>query len=352
MKTKLVMLLTAVVLLQFAACSGSKEVTKSKEFLDAGMFDQAIILLKQEVQTNPKNAEAHMLLGAAYLGNGMTALAEQELNTATVLDEGVKKEASKRCYEVAKYLLKNNKAQSHTALIKAKEYDPSLEKDEQFFFLANIDTEDNDSSRTDAAKRYLTLFPSGANTAQAIYILAEGLMSSGDRDQAKLYFNQLSSQYGSTEWGKKATEQLANWVAEYNVRLDTKLQQVDTKIQVKRGQSITISAAGRINGSSTPNDGAYKWVGPDGWGSDPTFNQGRTGPLPRGESFMALCVRIGTEKLSVSDGRWRLAGSNVHFIADEDGTIHLTVNDANDPTGMGDWWTDNQGELAVKIQIK
>src|SRR6267142_1626236 len=91
--------LTLLAMLLASACSGSKEVTKSKEFLDAGMFDQAIILLKQEVQTNPKNAEAHMLLGAAYLGTGMTALADQELNTATVLDDGIKKEASKRCYE-------------------------------------------------------------------------------------------------------------------------------------------------------------------------------------------------------------------------------------------------------------
>jgi Tfp pilus assembly protein PilF len=352
MKQRLGLALATVALLLTVACGSSKEVNRAREFIDAGMFDQAVILLKQEVQTNPKNAEAHMLLGAAYLGSGMTALAEQELNTATVLDDGIKKEASKRCYEVAKYLVKSNKAQAHTALMKAKEYDPSLDKDEQFFFLSNIDTEDNDSSRTDAAKRYLTLFPSGANTAQAIYILAEGLMSSGDRDQAKLYFNQLSSQYGSTEWGKKASEQLANWVAEYNVQLDTKLQQLDTKIQVKKGQSVTISATGRINGSSTPGDGAYKWVGPDGWGSDPTFNQGRAGPLPRGESFMALCVRIGTGKLSVNDGRWRVAGSNVQFIADQDGAIHLTVNDANDPTGMGDWWTDNQGEIAVKIQIK
>ncbi|HVQ38252.1 MAG TPA: tetratricopeptide repeat protein [Pyrinomonadaceae bacterium] len=349
-KTMVGVALSAILLL--SACTGSKEVTKSKEFLDAGMFDQAIILLKQEVQTNPKNAEAHMLLGAAYLGNGMTALAEQELNTATVLDEGIKQEASKRCYEVAKYLAKTNKAQSHTALIKAKEYDPSLEKDEHFFFLANIDTEDSESYRTDAAKRYLTLFPSGPSTAQATYTLAEGLMSSGDRDQAKVYFNQLASQFASTEWGKKAGDQLANWVAEYNIQLNTTLQDFDTKIQVKKGQTITILGTGRINGSSNPSDGAYKWVGPDGWGSDPTFNQGRTGPLQRGQSFMALCVRIGTGKLPVNDGRWRLAGSNFQFTADQDGTAHLTVNDVNDPTGMGDWWSDNQGELAVKIQIK
>lgn len=219
MRHRLDFAIAAAGLLLVIACGASKEVSKAREFIDAGMFDQAIILLKQEVQTNPKNAEAHMLLGAAYLGNGMTALAEQELNTATVLDDSIKKEASKRCYEVAKYLVKSNKAQAHTALMKAKEYDPSLDKDEQFFFLANIDTEDNESSRTDAAKRYLTLFPSGTNRAQATYVLAEGLVSSGDRNQAKIYFNQLASQFGSTEWGKKASDRIAHWTENIVIRV-------------------------------------------------------------------------------------------------------------------------------------
>src|SRR5712692_3580348 len=104
-------------------CGASKEVTKAREFIDAGMFDQAIILLTQEAQANPKNAEAHMLLGVANLGNGNTTVAEQELNTAIVLDESIKQEASKRCYEVGKHLAQTNKAGAHTALMKARAYD-------------------------------------------------------------------------------------------------------------------------------------------------------------------------------------------------------------------------------------
>lgn len=165
------------------------------------MFDQAIILLKQEVQSNPKNAEAHMLLGIAYLGNGTTSLAEQELNTAIVMDSSLKSEASKRCYDIAKQLVKNDKSKANTALMKAKEYDPSLEKDEQFFFLANIDTELSDMARMEAAKKYLTLFPSGANTAQATYELAEGLMSS-DKKQDKIYFTQVARAISRNGMGK------------------------------------------------------------------------------------------------------------------------------------------------------
>src|SRR5437763_1847558 len=114
-------------LLLVVACGASKEITKAKEFIDAGMFDQAIILLKQEVQTNPKSAEAHMLLGVSYLGSGATTLAEQELNTATILDDSIKRDTSKRCYEVAKYVVKTNKADAHAALVKAKECDPNRE---------------------------------------------------------------------------------------------------------------------------------------------------------------------------------------------------------------------------------
>src|SRR5205085_5384731 len=121
--------------------------------------------------------------------------------------------------DVAKYLVKTNKSKAHTALMKAKELDPSLQRDEQFFFLAYIDTEDNDVARMDAAKKYLTLFPSGANTAQVIYELAEGLKSSGDRNQAKIYFSQVASQFPTTEWGKKANDRLAHWAETTVIRV-------------------------------------------------------------------------------------------------------------------------------------
>ena len=243
-----------LIILSVLGCSGSKEVIKAKEFIDAGMFDQATILLKQEIQSAPKNAEAHMLLGVAYLGQGMSALAEQELNTATVLDNSITKEAAKRCLDVAKYLVKSNKSNAHAALMKAKELDPSLERDETFFFLTYIDTEENEMVRMEAAKKYLTLFPSGPNTAQATYELAESLMSSGDRDQAKTYYAQLVSQSLATEWGKKASNRLADWVEIKELSIPSQDDWYDTGITLSKGAKLSISASGKwSNGGDVPH---------------------------------------------------------------------------------------------------
>ncbi len=97
----------------FVSCTTSKEVTRAKEFLDAGMFDNAILVLNQEIQSNPKNAEAHMLLGVAQLGTGMSN--SPELNTAMALDSSLKNEASKRCYRVGQLLAKNDKSKANVA---------------------------------------------------------------------------------------------------------------------------------------------------------------------------------------------------------------------------------------------
>ena len=293
------------------------------------MFDQAIILLKQEVQTNPKNAEAHMLLGAAYLGNGMTALADQELNTATVLDDGIKNEASKRCYEVAKLLVKNNKAQAHTALMKAKEYDPLLDKDEQFFFLANVDTEDNDSSRTDAAKRYLTLFPAGTNRAQATYAVAEGLLSNGAREESKSYFQQLTTQFPGTEWSKKAADTLANWIDTKDVVISAQQMWVDTGVVVVSGQSITLHASGT-------------W---DNARGDPSLGFGPNGRDNLWPGTILASARLGALIGKIGNNIF-LVGDNYSANAPASGKLLLTINDV---PGTFD---DNWGAVNVRISYR
>jgi tetratricopeptide (TPR) repeat protein len=296
-------------ILLVSACSGSKEIRKAKEFLDAGMFDQATILLKQEVQSDPKNAEAHMLLGVAYLGQGMNALAEQELNTATVLDNSLNREAAKRCYDIAKYLVKANKSKAQTALMKAKELDPSLEKDEQFFFLAYLDTEDNEMARMEAAKKYLTLFPSGANTAQASYQLAEGLVSSGDRDQAKVYFSQVASQFPATEWGKKASDRLAAWTETKRVSVPADAMWFDTGITLAKGAKLDIRASGQWSDGGLPLH--Y-------WGANGTGNPW-PGTLVASANLDALVGKIGNVTF--------LAGESYSGNSPASGKLYLSMND-------------------------
>ncbi|RLE00063.1 MAG: hypothetical protein DRJ11_12185 [Candidatus Aminicenantes bacterium] len=50
----------------FIGC-GSKQMKKAKEFVEVGMYEEAIPLLEMEVKEHPKNSEAHFLLGKAYL---------------------------------------------------------------------------------------------------------------------------------------------------------------------------------------------------------------------------------------------------------------------------------------------
>jgi hypothetical protein len=122
----------------------------------------------------------------------------------------------------------------------------------------------NESSRTNAAKSYLTLFPAGMNRAAATYAVAEGLLSSGARDEAKSYFQQVTTQFPGTEWSKKASDALANWIETRDVTIPAQQMWVDSGITVSRGQTLNIQASGRwTNGDPPfgPNGGGHTWPG-------------------------------------------------------------------------------------------
>ena len=129
-----------------------------------------------------------------------------------------------------------------------------------------------------------------------------------------------------------------------------------TGIHLRKGQQVRILASGPVNasGEATKNDAAYKWVGPDGWQTDPPFNSGRKGPLSGGQSFMALAGRVSKSTPSVSDGQWTLIGSERVITVEQDGELFLVVNDKiEDQNGniYADWFTNNQGGLSIEVQV-
>lgn len=307
------------------ACGSSKEVKRAREFIDARMFDQAIVLLNQEIQQNPKNGEAHMLLGECYLGKGVFGQAEQEFNTATLLDKDLTSQVSKDCYALGKDLAKGNKTNAHRALMMAVKYDPSLEKDEQFYFLTYVDTEDDQGARTDGAKKYMTLFPSGANRAQATYDVAEGLLSNGARDEAKSYFQQVTTQFPGTEWGKKAGDALANWTETKELTLSAQESWLDTGITLIKGQAFTIHASGQW--SNGPCCGSY---GPNG--------------LNRFDAQAILpSTQVGTLLGKIS-GSVFVIGEEYSGHSPAAGKILLSMND------IPNEFSDNSGTLSVHIE--
>jgi Tfp pilus assembly protein PilF len=78
-------LLILALLLACTGC-GKSDVEKSKEFIKADKFPQAIELLSKRVAQNPEDAEAHFLLGVAFINADKLAEADEQFAIAVRLN--------------------------------------------------------------------------------------------------------------------------------------------------------------------------------------------------------------------------------------------------------------------------
>ena len=85
MRLKLPLVFTAFVALLLASVSPcfalfSNDVDKAKEFMAAGMYPQAIELLKKRINDKPTDADAHFQLGISYVNTGNYGGADERFN--------------------------------------------------------------------------------------------------------------------------------------------------------------------------------------------------------------------------------------------------------------------------------
>lgn len=142
---------------------------------------------------------------------------------------------------------------------------------------------------------------------------------------------------------------------EWNVSLPADMVLGSTGIPIKKNTRVTLQSTGQVSGSSSSSDGAYKFVGPDGWGYEPAFSRGRIGPLPSGSSFMALAYTVDKNDPRVDTGAWSMAGSSKSFVPSKDGMLYLTVNEKARDGGnymANSWYADNKGGFNVKVIIE
>lgn len=130
----------------------------------------------------------------------------------------------------------------------------------------------------------------------------------------------------------------------------------NTGVEVKKGDTITIQASGRIN-IATPGEGGDKWVDPDGWGYIPQFNCGNQPCRYTYEVTESLAALIG----KIGNAKPFHVGSSKTFTASESGVLHLGVND-----GISDWkgiklnenelqraiYFNNSGSFTANIEVK
>ncbi len=135
MKRKSSLLLVPLSLLFLAYASPSSawfesDVDKAKEFMQAGMYPQAIELLKKRINDKPTDAEAHFQLAICFINTGNYGGADERFASALRIK-------SDYGYQVGGHykkagidaLNKGRTGQAQTLLEKAVQYQPDLKKE-------------------------------------------------------------------------------------------------------------------------------------------------------------------------------------------------------------------------------
>lgn len=144
-----------------------------------------------------------------------------------------------------------------------------------------------------------------------------------------------------------------------DVSVDAQFMWTDTFLDVRVDDKISITASGQVNASTSPGDAANKYVGPDGWGYQPTFSvNGKPARwlqvLGPGSSLECLTGKIGDQ------GSPFKVGSSYSFTVTESGRLFLGVNHVvSDSDGIRRWqnnergriWTGSDGSFEAHVEI-
>ena len=114
----------------FVIGCGSSNLDKAQDYLSAGMYEDAVTLLKIEAQDNPKNPEGHYLLGYSLLFLDNLPAAEESFDRSILLDTKYRNKVGKGYYDIGVLKLqKNEKKETMIFFKKAREKDPELRRD-------------------------------------------------------------------------------------------------------------------------------------------------------------------------------------------------------------------------------
>jgi tetratricopeptide (TPR) repeat protein len=202
------------------------------------MFAEATSVLERSTIENPTDANAHLLLGKAYLGTMKPDSAEEEFSRARLLNPQIEKEAFRAYYDVGQvFLSKKNQSEvmaGYVLLLAGVEKDPSLgpqvalllkekgkefaEKDasaarellEKAIELDSVLQQDEDTQlnlarstsdpkqRIAAFQRFIAAFPNSKSSASAFLQIATAHYDLGEYPDAKARIEYLKSNYADT----------------------------------------------------------------------------------------------------------------------------------------------------------
>jgi len=124
------LLTAAFVLLAFPSYAfWDSDVDKAKEFMQAGMYPQAIELLEKRINNEPTDAEAHFQLGLCHFHTGNYSEADNRFSSAVAFKPGCKETIAQKYKKAGFDSLEKGQGQESTRLFEtAIKYQPSLRK--------------------------------------------------------------------------------------------------------------------------------------------------------------------------------------------------------------------------------
>jgi len=118
-RLSVVAVLSAALLVVSACSSRSKEMKNAEAYIQVNELGKAKELLDLEIQTNPKNAEAYVMLAKVFLLSGDPVSARASFDKALLLDTGTKSEISKTYFEAAQNLGEKTGTEAPSEVISA-----------------------------------------------------------------------------------------------------------------------------------------------------------------------------------------------------------------------------------------
>lgn len=253
-RAMVVIVSAGLVLSMVFACGRDDSLRRGSMFIEAGMYSEAVPVLRQAIQSKPNDPGAHLLLGTALLGAGAIPSAEEAFGRATLLDPKVSDQIGDAYYRVGSVYLqrsdhplisqgnallrtatkKNPKliaqasdlltargfalaeqdpSLAHTLLSAAQEAKPDLAKDEKVQLTLALTSGDIDQKKG-RLETFVARFPTSDRLPRAFFELANCYYTQNRSDDAITRLEYLVAHFPDAAEASRAKEMLSRITGE------------------------------------------------------------------------------------------------------------------------------------------
>ena len=254
---------------------------KAQKLIDSGLYEQARMILDNEIQKNPDNENLYFFYGKYYLAKDDFSNATQSFEQAALINSGIRSKIADAYFNEAEKSMKvNNVDRANNFFSLCVKYNPN-EKDKAVKELVNAIEENLKQNNTGAAHSYtqtaINFDPNSSITiTEKAFDIAKSLASSSQNANNIIAIGEFSNTYNNSlqnEWGSllksfldnnsKSIDKfaLANFcqrAAQWNVSLKSEMSSLvlqQAKEEIKKSEFDVNAIQSLLNSATAINDG-------------------------------------------------------------------------------------------------